>query len=205
LQSNHSQFEFRSGEEILGHAANNIPESGVPPHRDIILRNSHCRSESGQLYDFPELHVVQNFHGQPTVGPAGLVHTSLDQLKCANSYVRSRPWIRYCRRIGRQMESQPEKRQYRFFPKSVHFQFAHQCQVIELSGCRQGHRSPNGIGAKPHVSVSKQQPFAAGRFERSLQGVRLAEPAFRQSFDAHHSQSRIGFRAVAQNLLGPIG
>ena len=134
-----------------------------------------------------------------------LVCRSLHQLKGSDSEVRSRSWIGNAARIGSQVKAQSKKCKYRLFPEAVHLYLGHQRQVVQLLCLDQGDRAADRIRTKSHISVSKQEPFAARCFISALQCVRLSQPAGRQVPNIHNFQPRVAPRGITQYFLCVIG
>jgi len=86
-----SDFVARACKEILRHAADQIAEPRVAANRYTILRDSHSERKTRPLDDFfPIFIVIQDFHGQPAVRPAGFVRGALHHLERTISDVEVR-------------------------------------------------------------------------------------------------------------------
>ncbi len=89
------------GKEVLGHAANQIPKSRVPPDGHEILSNARSRAITGLLHDLSQFHVIHNLHRQPSVHAASFIRRPSKQLKSPHSDIRPRIRIGHAIRIGR--------------------------------------------------------------------------------------------------------
>src|SRR5437016_876563 len=98
-----------AGEEIFRDATNQIAEAGVPPDNDEILRNTRARTKTRLLYDFSQLHVIHNFHGQAAVHAAGFIGGATEKLERANPEIGARMGISHAIGIGSNVKRHAKK------------------------------------------------------------------------------------------------
>src|SRR6266850_232473 len=110
----------RARKEILRDSADQIAEPGVPANRDAILCNSNSRTKARPLDDFSQLHVIQDFHCEPPVCPAGFVDGTFHHLERADSHVEIRMGIAHPVGVRGNLEDKAKKCDEQLFPETSH-------------------------------------------------------------------------------------
>ena len=158
-QSDDAKVVARTGEEILRDSADEIADSRVPPNNDAILRDSDPRTKTRLLNDFPQFHVVDDFHGEAAVCPARFVGGAFQELERTDPHVEPRMRIAGPVRIGSEMENESKKRNENFLPETNHFDVAEERKMIEVAFLRESYSAAENIRLETHVSVREKQPI----------------------------------------------
>ncbi len=199
LHRRHPQLESRRRKKILRRAAHHVADPRVPvdAHRESRLRGA--RPQSRFLHQFPQLHVVNHFHGQPPVCPHGFVRAAADHLESPDAHVAPRARVHRAPRPRPHHHRQPEKRHGDLFPERIHLGRAQQRHVIPSPLLGQRQRPPQESGREMDVRIREDQPFAARLFVGLLQRVRFSQPPGGQGIDARVFQPRILPRGAGQD------
>src|SRR6266478_8956924 len=155
-QGDDAHLVARACKKILRHAADQIAEARVPANRYAVLRDSHSRTKTSPLDDFSQFHVIQDFHGQPAVRPAGFVRGALHHLECADSDVEVRMRIADPVGIRGDLEYKTEKCNKQLLPETNDLDVTEKREVVQVVLRCKSDGAPDNICPETHVRVRKE-------------------------------------------------
>ncbi len=203
-QGHIAQVVTRAGEKVLRYTADHIAESIVPAYDHGILCDTDPRTESRSLDDFSELHIVDDFHGQPPMCAAALIRRAFHQLEGADPYIEGRTGAADPVRIVGKMKNGDEENDQGFLPETNHFHVAEEREVVQVALRCESNGAAENVRFQANVSVSKEQPLAIGLFVSFLEGMRLAEPAGREIGNVNDPKPRMQSGEIIEDAAGGI-
>src|SRR6266850_8019310 len=203
-KGNDSDFVARACKEILRDPADQIAESRVPVNRYAILRDSYSRTKTRALNDFSQFHVIQDFHRQPAVRPAGFVRGALHHLECADSHVEVRMRIADPVGIRGDLKDKTKKCNEQLLPETNDLDVTKEREVVQIVLRCQGDGPAEDVGFEADISISEEQPIAGGNFVSFLEGVWFSKPAGRQFRNMHGAEPRMRSGIIIENASGRI-